>query len=209
MTESEIMEKLEEVGAVIRQTHVVYTSGRHGSAYFNKDAIYPHSELTELVTGSMAKCCAPWGVQTVVAPALGGIVLSQWVGHHLSHLLSKPVAAVYAEKEGDGFALRRGYDSYVKGKKVVILEDVVTTGGSLKKVLDCVNSAGGEVVGASVLCNRGNLQAGDLGVPKLASLINLNFDTWEAADCPLCDKGVSVNRKVGKGLEFLKNQGKA
>jgi orotate phosphoribosyltransferase len=189
---------LAEVGAVISGSHVVYTSGRHGAAYVNKDAIYPHtarvSELCALMAGD-ARALRP---EVVCGPALGGIILSQWTAHHLGAL------AVYAEKTPEsGLALRRGYDALVAGRRVLVVEDVLNTGGSVRDAVRAVRAAAGEVVGVSALCNRGGVTATDLDVPALLSLMELALDSWEAAACPLCRDAVPVNADVGKGREFL------
>jgi orotate phosphoribosyltransferase len=189
---------LAEVGAVITGSHVVYTSGRHGAAYVNKDAVYPHtarvSELCRLLADG-ARALRP---QVVCGPALGGIILSQWTGHHLG------ARAVYAEKlPAGGLGLRRGYDRLVAGRRVLVVEDVLNTGGSVRDTVSAVRDAGGEVVAVAALCNRGGVTAADLDVPALIALLELSLDSWEAAACPLCRDGVPINTDVGKGREFL------
>jgi orotate phosphoribosyltransferase len=189
---------LAEAHAVLTGGHVVYTSGRHGSAYVNKDAVYPHpgrvSELCRLLADG-TRALRP---EVVCGPALGGIILSQWTAHHLGAL------AVYAEKlPAGGLALRRGYDRLVAGRRVLVVEDVLNTGGSVRDAVSAVRKAGGEVVAVAALCNRGGVTAADLDVPALVSLVELSLDSWEAADCPLCRAGVPVNTDVGKGREFL------
>jgi len=207
MNRAEIDQALGKIQAFISNSHIVYTSGRHGSQYMNKDAIYPHTELTSQLCEEIAKRFEKSGVEVVLAPALGGIILSQWVAHHLTRLLKKEILGVYAEKspEGDSFLLKRGYDQLVKGKKVLILEDVLTTGISVKRVVELTRACGGDIVGVGALCNRGGVTAKDLhDVPRLEALIEVKFDSWEAEACPLCAKKVPINTEVGKGREFLK-----
>lgn len=189
---------LADAGAVITGSHVVYTSGRHGSAYVNKDAVYPQTQRVAELCRLLAESTRALGPEVVCGPALGGIILSQWTAHHLGAL------AVYAEKlpEG-GLALRRGYDSLVAGRRVLVVEDVVNTGGSVREAVGAVREAGGEVVAVAALCNRGGVTAGDLDVPAVLSLVELSLDSWAAAECPLCRDGVPVNTDVGKGREFL------
>ena len=89
-------------------------------------------------------------------------------------------------------------------KRVLVVEDILTTGGSARKVVEAVRAIGGNVVGVGVLCNRGGVTAQDLAnVPKLEVLVNISLDAWNEADCPLCKQGVPVNPDVGKGREFL------
>lgn len=189
---------LAESGAVIRDSHVVYTSGRHGSAYVNKDAVYPHTARVRELCALMAELARPLGAEVVCGPAMGGIILAQWTGHHLA------LPAVYAEKAPEGgMALRRGYDALVRGRRVLVVEDVVNTGGSLADTIRAVRAAGGAVAGATALCNRGGVTAADLDIPVLHALLELSLDSWTAEECPLCRRGVPVNTQVGKGREFL------
>ncbi len=189
-------------GALLTDVHVVYTSGRHGAAYVNKDAVYPHTALVSELCGLLAAAYQDDDVEVVAGPALGGVILSQWTAHHLGAL------AVYAERTPGGLALRRGYDSLVAGRRVLVVEDVLTTGGSLAETVDAVRSAGGEVVGAAALVNRGGVTAGGVGAPRLEGLVTLGLESWDAAACPLCRDGVAVTTAVGKGAEFLAARGR-
>ncbi len=205
MTRQEIQSIFEEVGAIITDSHIVYTSGKHGNAYINKDAVYPHTEKISALCEEIAERFKDDMPDAVVAPALGGIILSQWTAHHLSQKLGHPVYGVYAEKtENSGFVIKRGYDGLIKGKKVLLAEDVLTTGGSIKKVVEAVREIGAEIIGVAALCNRGGITPADIGnVPKLDALLSITLEAWEQSDCPLCKKGVPINTKVGKGNEFL------
>lgn len=213
MDEREVLQILGRVGAVITNSHIVYTSGKHGTAYVNKDAVYPHTRETSLLCGLIAVQFDN-SVQVVAAPAVGGVILSQWTAHHLSQIScgNHEVLGVYAEKiaevSGAGhkeyFVFKRGYNKLIEGKKVLVVEDVLTTGGSAKGVIEAVRACGGEVVGLGVLCNRGGITPKDVAdPPKLVSLINVKMDAWEEANCPLCAKSVPINTDVGKGREFL------
>lgn len=210
MTTQEIQNVFEEAGAIITNSHLVYTSGKHGNAYINKDAVYPHIEKISLLCEEIAERFKNDNPDAVVAPALGGIILSQWTAHHLAKKLGRPVYGVYAEKTEDGgFVIKRGYDDLIKGKKVLLVEDVLTTGRSIKKVVEVVRGIGADIVGVGALCNRGGITAHDIGdVPKFDALLTITLESWEETDCPLCKQGVPINTKVGKGREFLarKNQ---
>lgn len=197
-----MLEALRRVGGIIRDSHVVYTSGRHGSAYVNKDAIYPHTALTSDLCRAIAERFRDAGVDVCLAPAIGGVILSQWTAHHLTALTGREVLGVYAEKtaDGAGFVIKRGYDKLTSGKRVLVLEDVLTTGISVKRTVEAVRDVGGTVVGVGALCNRGGITPAELGdVPKLEALLSISLDSWEKADCPLCKKGVPLNTDVGKG----------
>ncbi len=205
MDEKAALDILGSVGAVITDSHIVYTSGMHGSAYVNKDAVYPHTTKTSLLCRELAKRFTKGYVRAVIAPAVGGVILSQWVAYHLSGLTGQEVLGVYADKTDDGnFVIKRGYDKFIDGNNVLVVEDLLTTGGSARKVVDATRAVGGWVSGVGVLCNRGGVTATDLGrVPNLHALVNVKLDAWDEADCPLCKAGVPINTDVGHGREFL------
>jgi len=206
MNEQEVLQTLNRLGAIISDSHIVYTSGKHGSNYINKDAIYPYTEETSRFCHALAMKFAKEKIEVVVGPTLGGIVLSQWTSYHLSKINKYNVFSVYAEKTEDGnsFIIRRGYDKLVRGKRVLVVEDVLNTGGSAKKVVEAVRGAGGNVIGLGAICNRGGVRVQDVGdVPLLVTLVNLNFETWDESDCPFCRKNIPINTDVGKGYKFL------
>jgi len=206
MNEQEVYLILRNVGAVIIDSHIVYTSGKHGTAYVNKDAVYPHTVETSHLCHALAERFVDDGVEAVIAPAIGGVILSQWTAYHLAWMNRHDVLGVYAEKSEDGrtFVIKRGYDKLIAGKKVLVVEDVVTTGGSAKRVIEAARAIGAHVIGLGILCNRGGITPKDMAdVPKLTALMNVTLDAWEEADCPLCKRNVPVNTDVGKGREYL------
>ncbi len=204
MNQEEIMKTLQEINAIITDSHIVYTSGRHGSAYVNKDAVYPHTEITAKLCKVMAENFKDAGVDVVAGPTIGGVILSQWVAYYLSELTGKEVLGVFSEAdENKNRFFKRGYDKIIPGKKILIVEDILTTGGSVKKVVEAVKAIDGEVVGVAAFCNRGGISAEDLGVGDLKSLISVDLQSWDEKECPLCQKGVAINTNVGKGREYL------
>lgn len=206
MDEDQVLRILGSVGAVIVGSHIVYASGKHGTAYINKDALYPHTKKTSFVCRMSAYEFSGSDIDVVIAPAIGGVILSQWIAHHLEGFTGREVSALYAEKTEDGknFIIKRGYERLIPGKRVLVVEDVVTTGASVKKVVEAARAVGGNVVGVGALCNRGGVTAQDIGdVPILYSLVNIRMDAWDAADCPLCKEGKPINTEVGHGAAFL------
>lgn len=205
MNEQEILQVLSRVGAFIADSHIVYTSGKHGTAYVNKDAVYPHTAETSRLCRAIAERFADDNVEVVIAPAIGGVILSQWTAYHLSEINGREVLGVYAEKsDGDAFVIKRGYDKLIIDKNVLVVEDVLTTGGSAKKVVEATRVMGGNVVGLGVLCNRGGITPQDVAdVPKLTALVNVKLDVYDEVTCPLCEQNVPINTDVGKGREFL------
>lgn len=200
-----VIEILELVGAVMRNDHFVYTSGKHGSVYINKDALYPHVKQTALVGKMMAEKCLELEVDSIAAPALGGIILSQWVGYYLSQIKNKPIYSVYAEKDGKGgFVFARGYDQYIKNKRVLVLEDLTTTGGSVKKVAEVVRSYGGKVAGVCVMVNRDpELVNQQLFNAPFFYLSELRAEAYDEDQLPQEIKDRPINTKVGHGKKYL------
>lgn len=210
MTPNDLLAIFKKTGGYITDSHIVYTSGKHGSTYLNKDAIYPHTKEISAICREIAERFKDQGIDVVAAPALGGIILSQWTAYHLCELTGKEVLGVYTEKTPDKDQIfTRGYDKLVNGKKVLIVEDITTTGGSVMKVVASVKAAGGKVIGVCVLANRNpdEINSNTLGLPY-QSLAEIKMQAWEEKDCPLCQKGVPINTVVGKGRDYLKNKGK-
>lgn len=207
MSNTDTLALLADVGALITNDHLVYTSGRHGNTYVNKDALYPHTTATSAVCAQIAEQFADAAVDVVAGPTVGGVIMAQWTAHHLSRISGREVLAVYAEEvQEEGGArrsFRRGYDALVAQKRVLVVEDILTTGGSARKVVEAVVAAHGEVVGVGVLCNRGGISASDLGAPALFAMAEVPLESWPAETCPLCAAGVPVNTRVGKGAAFL------
>lgn len=205
MTDSSILEMLDRLGAIITESHVVYTSGRHSSSYVNKDTLFPHTAETSLVCAALARQFLDAGVNVVAGPTMGGALMAQWVANHLTELSGQPVLAVYAEEEGvtGHRVFRRGYSDLVHGKRVLVVEDVLTTGGPVRKVITAVQSVGGVIAGVGALCNRGQATAATLGVSRYHALVQVSLESWDADDCPLCKAQVPINTRVGRGAEFL------
>lgn len=199
------LELLTGTGAIITDSHIVYTSGRHGSSYVNKDAVYPHTKIISSLCKKMADEFKGQKIDAVCGPTVGGVILAQWVAHFLSEMDGKNILAVYSEVDENGNRiLKRGYDKLVKGKRVLVVEDILTTGGSVAKVVSVLAAAGATVVGCSALVNRGGVSEKEVGnVPILKSLIKIDMTSWEEKECPLCKSGKPINTDVGKGREYL------
>jgi len=196
--------------AIIKNSHVVYTSGKHGSEYVNKDAVYRDTEATDEVCREIAEHFKSSNVEVVVAPVEGGINLSQGVARHLTKLTGRKVISIFADKEGEGLTLKRGYDKDVPDKKVLVVDDVFTTGGSVKKLIELVRTLNGEVVAVGGLCNRGGVKVTDLGegISELFTLTSVQMAAYDEAECPLCKGGVPISTEVGKGKEYLAKKAK-
>jgi len=204
LTSEDVSALLVKANAVITNSHLVYTSGKHGSAYVNKDAVYPHVGTASMLSGAIAdRFHTDFSIQFVIGPTVGGVILSQWTAHHLTAQLGHAVIAVYADKVGDDFVVKRGYDELISGKRGIVVEDVLNTGGSVKKVIRATRLAGATLLGVGALVNRGGITAEQLDIPVLHALLNVQMNAWDEADCPLCKAGVAINTQVGKGREYL------
>lgn len=203
-----ILEILQEVGAVLTDDHFVYTSGKHGRVYVNKDALYPHTRQSSEVGELFADKYKHEDVDIVVAPALGGIVLSQWTAYHLSRINCKDILGMYTEKGPDKKQiLSRSYNELISGKNVLVVEDITTTGGSVKETMEVIRVSSGIVVAVCAMINRNpdELNSEVIGAP-FSSLGFLKAEVFAAAECPLCQDRVPINVSVGHGREFLANR---
>jgi len=207
MDEAAVLRVLQDVGA-FRAGHFVFTSGLHADTYINKDAIYPHTQAVSKLCEEMATRFSKDDIDVVIGPAYGAIILSTWTAHHLTNKRGRDVYGVYADKVGDGeLAIRRGYDKLIDGKRVIIVEDLTTTGGSIKKVIEAARRAGADVVGAVAICNRGDVTKDMIGdPPRFESLVNVHLDQWPAESCELCANNIPVNTDIGHGADFLRNK---
>ena len=203
MDEAAVLDMYERSGG-FRTGHFVFVSGLHADTYINKNALYPYThEISKLCKG-IAERFAGKGVEVVVGPATGGIILSTWVAYHLSEIEGKEIYSVYADKDGDGFVIKRGYDEVIKGKKALVVEDLVTTGGSLKKVIEETRRVGAEVVAAVAVVNRGDVTKEAISnPPEFVSMLTVEMEQWPEADCDLCKTGIPINTDVGHGKEYL------
>jgi orotate phosphoribosyltransferase len=182
----------------------VFVSGLHADTYVNKNAMYPYTREMSKLCEDIAKRFVGKNIEAVVGPATGGIILSQWVAYHLSELEGREVYGTYADKDGDRFVIKRGYNELIKGKTILVVEDLVTTGGSLRKVIEAARSEGAEVYGAVAICNRGQVTSDMIGNPtEFVSMLSVELDQWSEAECDLCKRNIPINTDVGHGKEYL------
>jgi len=181
LTEKRVLEIFQETG-VLLEGHFLLTSGRHSNAYLQCARVFQYPQYAEELCGVLAEMFKTAKVDLCIGPALGGVVIAYETARALG------VRGLFAERDKDGtMALRRGF-VIQPGERVLVLEDVVTTGGSVKEVLELVRSMGGKVVGVGTIVDRsGGLV--DFGVPY-TSLISLAVEAYEQTDCPLCKAGI-------------------
>lgn len=208
--QSEVLAILKKTGAVISESHIVGTSGRHMSIYINKDYLLPHPAETSRICRLLAEQNKNLDVDVVISPVVAGAILGHEVARHLSEIKGKEVLAAYADKTDEGpLVFKRGYDELIKGKKVLIIEDTVATGLSVNKMIDVARKFGAQILGMSVLVNRvpKEINSETLGVP-FVSLCEIPAETFEEKDCPMCKAGVPINTKVGHGKKYLEEKAK-
>lgn len=207
---SKIINLLENIGAIVTNSHFVYTSGRHGSVYVRKDRLYPNTQKTSDVCKLIAEKFKDKNIDIVVGPSIGGIILSQWTAYHLTKLNKKEILGVFTEKdEENNQVFKRDYDKLVKNKNVLIVEDLTTTGGSVAKVVKSVKKAGGKVIAVCVMINRDpqKVISKTIGAP-LSSLGIFRAKSFDSGNCPLCKKNIPINISVGHGKKYLAEQKK-
>jgi orotate phosphoribosyltransferase len=182
ITSSDVERVFREAGA-LREGHFILASGRHSPLYLEKFQVLQHPAETERLCGAIAAWGRSLDVATVAGPTTGGIILAHEVARQLG------ARSIYAERrEGaPGREFRRGF-ALAPGERVLVVDDIMTTGGSVDETIDAVRAAGGSVAGAAVLVDRSG-GAARLAVP-LHALWRLEIPSYTAAECPLCAKGV-------------------
>lgn len=169
----EIFQKL----GVLRRGHFLYTSGMHGEQYLQCAKILQHPQYTEEIIKGLAEEFKDDDIDIVIGPAIGGITISYEFARQLNTI------SIFAERENDKMTLRRGF-TIPKGARVLVVEDVITTGGSVREVIEVVEEAGGEVVAVAVLVDRtgGEIDFGR----KFRTAYSEKFMAYSQEDCPIC-----------------------
>jgi orotate phosphoribosyltransferase len=177
---SEDIYKLFKKSGALLDGHFQLTSGLHSETYFQCAKVLQYPEYNRLLGEKIASYFQSVEIDVVISPAIGGIVVGQEVGRQLN------VRTIFAERKDGNMQLRRGFE-LSSGEKVLVCEDVVTTGGSVFEVIDVVRSAGAEVVGVGVIVDRSNGTV-DFSVDYTA-LVQLEVKTYTKETCPMCKKG--------------------
>ncbi len=183
MTRDEILEIFKKTGALL-EGHFQLTSGLHSPNYFQCARVLQYHGHSRALCSEIAAHFDDAEADVVIAPALGGIVVGQEVGRQLN------VRTMFAERKDGKMQLRRGFE-IARGEKVLICEDVVTTGGSIEEVVTIVRAAGGLPVGVAAIVDR---SGGKASFENFFSPLVMDALTYEAAACPLCARGVPIDR---------------
>src|SRR5262249_14253986 len=182
MTDGEVLDLFRESGALL-EGHFKLSSGLHSDRYLQSALVLQHPAYAERLGSAIAGRTRHLQATAVLSPALGGIVIGQEVGRALR------VRALFAERQDGALMLRRGF-TLDPDDRVLIVEDVITTGGSTRETIAVAEAAGAQVVGAASIVDRGSPRA-ELDVP-LQSLVRLEVAAYDPASCPLCARGVLV-----------------
>ena len=178
MSESEILNVYKSTGALL-EGHFILSSGLHSRMYLQSALIFSNTSIAESLCKSLAQKLHGVininDIDLVVSPAMGGVI----VGYELSRHLKKP--NIFAERKEGKFSIRRGF-KINKGQRILVVEDIVTTGKSSLECFDCIRELGGEVIGEAALINRGG-DSVDLGVP-LVTLAKLNIPNYNSLNLP-------------------------
>jgi orotate phosphoribosyltransferase len=185
MTRDELLDLFRKSGALL-EGHFRLTSGLHSPGYLQSALVLQHPKDADAIGRALADRVRDLRATVVLSPALGGIVIGQEVGRALG------VRAIFAERQDGALTLRRGF-TLSENDRVLVVEDVVTTGGSTRETMQVATAAGGQVVGAAAIVDRGGGRSGGLGqgVPFVA-LLEIDLPTYEPDKCPLCAKGLPV-----------------
>ncbi|MDK2798612.1 MAG: orotate phosphoribosyltransferase [Clostridiales bacterium] len=190
ITEKRVLEILKEAG-VLLEGHFLLTSGRHSSKYLQCAKIFQHTKYSEELCKALAEKFKDENVDVVIGPAIGAILISYEVSRWLR------VKNIFAERENGVMTLRRNF-TIEKGQNVLVVEDVVTTGGSVKEVMKVVEDLGGKVIGVGAIVDRtgGKINFGT----KFESVISLNVESYEPDQCLLCKQGIPVVKPGSRNI---------
>jgi orotate phosphoribosyltransferase len=182
VTTEEILDRFRRVGALL-EGHFRLSSGLHSPGYLQSALVLQHPREAEACGAALADRVRDLGIQAVLSPALGGVVIGQEVGRALG------VRSIFAERQDGALTLRRGF-TLQPSERVLVVEDVVTTGGSTRETIDVARAAGATVVAVAAIIDRGGDQPKfDVAFHRLATLA---LPTYQPESCPLCAAGIPV-----------------
>ncbi|HRE41598.1 MAG TPA: orotate phosphoribosyltransferase [Ignavibacteria bacterium] len=191
MEQEKVLEIFKKTGALL-EGHFILTSGFHSPNYFQCAKVLQHPEYNTLFASEIVKHFSGDEIDTVITPAVGGIVLGTEIGRQLNR------KTIFAERQNEMMTLRRGFE-IEKGEKVLVCEDVVTTGGSVFEVIEVVKNAGGIVAGVGFIIDRSNGKI-NFGV-KQFSLAQIEVIKYSESEIPDWLKNIPVSKPGSRGLK--------
>jgi orotate phosphoribosyltransferase len=187
MTSEDLLALFRRTGALL-EGHFILRSGLHSRQFFQCALLLQYPEIAARVCGALADKLRGIECDTVISPALGGIIVGQEVARSLGK------RHIFAEKEAGGLVLRRGF-TIAPNERFIIAEDVVTRGGRVQETIDIVRQHGGEVTGVGVIVDRSEGKRPDYGCPFI-SLIEISIEVFESGNIP-ADLAVTAPSKPG------------
>lgn len=184
-----VTEILKEVDALL-EGHFLLSSGRHSNRYCQCAKLLQYPEKAEKVLKVVVEKVKDLQIDLVVGPAMGGII----VAYELGRQLGKP--AIFTERVDGAMTLRRGFE-ILPGQRILIAEDVVTTGKSSMETVEVIKSFGGEVIGIACIADR---STGDVALPVYGA-VKLQIETWDKESCPLCKKGIEYVKPGSRAIK--------
>lgn len=185
MTESDVKDLLVKHGAIL-EGHFLLTSGLHSGMYVEKFQVLQYPKATEKLCAEIAERFKNEKIDVVIGPVTGGIVLAHETAKHFD------TRAIFAERENGQMTIKRGFE-IKPGEKVLVVEDIVTTGGSVMEVIDVVKGLGGIIAGVGILVDRSGGTV-DFGAPKQA-LLTIKIQNHAPDQCPLCKDGIPLVKR--------------
>ena len=183
LTNEQVLQIFKDSGALL-QGHFKLTSGLHSDTYFEKFQVLQYPRYVEQLCAEMARRFRDDGIQLVLGPTTGGVLLAYEVGKQLG------TRGIFAEKgESGGRVLKRGF-KINPGERVLVVDDVLTTGGSVMDTIEVMRQNGGVLAGVALLVDRTGGET-DFGV-RTEALLSLKVDKFDPADCPLCRSGIPL-----------------
>jgi orotate phosphoribosyltransferase len=182
MTANQVLDLFRESGALL-EGHFKFSSGLHSDRYLQSALVLQHPDFAEQLGRALGARLAHLDPTVVLSPALGGIVIGQEVGRAMH------IRAIFAERQDGKLVIRRGF-TLAPSDRVVVIEDVITTGLSTRETCDAAEAAGAQVMGAGAIIDRGT-DASRLNIP-LQALVRMEVAAYQPDACPLCAKGLPV-----------------
>ena len=188
LSNEQVLDIFKKSGALL-EGHFKLTSGLHSGQYLEKFQVLQWPKYTEILCREIAERFKNDNISVVVGPVTGGVILSYEVAKCLG------VRGIFTEREEGKMTLRRGF-KINPGEKVLIVEDIITTGGSVMEVIEALKPFGGEIIGVGLLADRSGGKI-DFGVRKEA-LLTLKVENYQQEKCPLCQRGIPLTKRGSK-----------
>lgn len=191
LANEDILKSFQKTGGILKG-HFVLTSGRHADTYMQCAKLFVDTEESERLCAALAEKLKPYKADCIVSPAVGGIILGYEVARQMR------LKNYFTERQDGQMSLRRGFE-LEKGMRVIVTEDVVTTGGSVLEVIELVKQLGAEPVAVASIVDRSN---GGVVFPiPFVNLLSMEVKSYIAEECPLCKQGTPAVKPGSRSLK--------